>query len=1136
LPGALILWSAGQAGFVAPVSAAPLFCTVDWRAAERDGWTLRTPRGAASKRRLETREGALALRQASGRKPEPLEVARVQTLAVPDRFVINLKARFLKLGQEDDSTGQKSHLQIAFGVQTPRGPFGLQMLFTGDRYKIDRHYKVVRTDTAWHQWRFEVDTLRSTVAMYRDGGYVCLHNAGSRQPMGIRLRVIGCAELPSDVEIAALSLEPLEATASAPRPAARAPAADFAPGEWPFWRRDAQNTGFSPLKGTIREPQIVGQAEVGMMTPVPVFLDLEGDGTKEALFSHGGNLSAQRLNGTIVWQQRLENATVLGVYDLDEDGRRELMISAGAPSQLRLLNVADGTTRYLCPLYPMAGVAGARVAKLSPKRKGLQAVIWSPQHEIGFCLSFARGVEQAEVIWKFNWRVTNFNPAVLLTDMDRDGTLDVVVNTYDRTFVFDGGNGRTKMDLTWPSGRNYGTTLTYDVDGDGYPDVVTLADNLREHIAVIKNERGKSLKLLWDNFYEQNYPEDFKSLRITVESVGDFDGDGRTEIAASLFDGKADSRWHTFLLDALTGKVKSTLPDKYLLGTGALFPGQPPVLFLATPAGRSVLNTHQIAIWSVQGGHWSERIRLEPGTLLSASSFRDFALNVWSTQLVNTTLVRPMSRARSTTGIFQARADGAGRQGVVFLTGDAQGKLTPRWQATLLENTTTNAALLENGARPRRSNLPDQVAGHILDIVEVVGGATEPQLIIVRPDNTLRIAGADGTIFGTLKAQTGFVTQPVVARLGKGELPSVLFLDAAGNVRCLRADAPGAPVRLRWMRPAVGSRPRLVTYLDSMGVPVVIDWDGDGEREVFVASAPNALVALASDGQVKQIWTFPALPTQWTFGHFDGDDRLDLFVSWPSGAFVDMDSAIFSGKNGKEIWRSHCGNGPPAVIDLNGDGRDDILLRDLFERRSLDAQSGKDIHPITLWAGYHAPALFPLKGEKHPKGVVWIGGVYSLVVENEIGKQSWWRPFRATGPQAVADIDGDGRYEIGGVSAGQLYNWPQFYAVDSLDKMFVCYDALTGRVNWSLALGTTASGVVAADIDGDGKPEFLFGTTDGRLVALRGGEDNARRVVWELSFPAALGPPVVCDLEGNGAMSILVSCADGMLYTVRGKP
>jgi hypothetical protein len=73
---------------------------------------------------------------------------------------------------------------------------------------------------------------------------------------------------------------------------------------------------------------------------------------------------------------------------------------------------------------------------------------------------------------------------------------------------------------------------------------------------------------------------------------------------------------------------------------------------------------------------------------------------------------------------------------------------------------------------------------------------------------------------------------------------------------------------------------------------------------------------------------------------------------------------------------------------------------------------------------------------------------------------------------------------------------------------------------------------VAADVDGDGTMEFLLGTADGRLLALKGGEDVEKRILWVLHFPAALGMPVVGDVDDDGEMEILVGCADGNLYCV----
>jgi hypothetical protein len=388
-----------------------------------------------------------------------------------------------------------------------------------------------------------------------------------------------------------------------------------------------------------------------------------------------------------------------------------------------------------------------------------------------------------------------------------------------------------------------------------------------------------------------------------------------------------------------------------------------------------------------------------------------------------------------------------------------------------------------------------------------------------------------------VQSRAGFVTAPVVARLRAHETPSVLFMDARGAVCCVRPPREGGSPQKRWSHPSLSSPDiPVIPQLRPLGcpcVPVVAALNGNGAREILIAREPDRLVALNADGEPGRSWKLPSLPVAWNYGDLDGDDALDLFVTYKLGQWVDVESVALAGKDGRPLWRAHCGNGPAAICDLDGNGLDDVTLRDLFEHRTLNGRTGRDLYPITQWAGYHTPAIVPLEGKGKPDSVVWTGGNYSLVVEDLAGRQRWWKPFIATGLEAIADVDGDGRMEIGGVTAGQLYNWPEFYPVDGPDKEFLCYDALTGEVKWTYPLGVTASAVVSADVDGDGKPEFVFGTRDGRLIALRGGAESSRRKLWELTFPAALGMPVVCDADGDAQMEILVSCADGNLYCVK---
>ena len=135
-------------------------------------------------------------------------------------------------------------------------------------------------------------------------------------------------------------------------------------------------------------PEIRWSIPVGHEPVSPYWIDLDGDGRVEGLVNHKGTLSAWKMDGQLLWKQSLENVAVFGLHDLDADGRQELVIAAGMPSQVHLLEARTGELRYRCPELPMAGVSTVRVAKLNSELKGMQAVVWSPMqvHSVYYLL------------------------------------------------------------------------------------------------------------------------------------------------------------------------------------------------------------------------------------------------------------------------------------------------------------------------------------------------------------------------------------------------------------------------------------------------------------------------------------------------------------------------------------------------------------------------------------------------------------------------------------------------------------------------------------------------------------------------------------------------------------------------------
>jgi outer membrane protein assembly factor BamB len=110
------------------------------------------------------------------------------------------------------------------------------------------------------------------------------------------------------------------------------------------------------------------------------------------------------------------------------------------------------------------------------------------------------------------------------------------------------------------------------------------------------------------------------------------------------------------------------------------------------------------------------------------------------------------------------------------------------------------------------------------------------------------------------------------------------------------------------------------------------------------------------------------------------------------------------------------------------------------------------------------------------------------------------------GTPVIADLDGDGRMEI-------LMSL-------AADGMVHCYDGKTGEEKWSAAMpdGSYASSMVMKDLNGDGKPEAVFGTSAGNVYIMDGGGN----FLWECHVGGGIGHVQLGDIDGDGKDEILV--------------
>jgi hypothetical protein len=150
-------------------------------------------------------------------------------------------------------------------------------------------------------------------------------------------------------------------------------------------------------------------------------------------------------------------------------------------------------------------------------------------------------------------------------------------------------------------------------------------------------------------------------------------------------------------------------------------------------------------------------------------------------------------------------------------------------------------------------------------------------------------------------------------------------------------------------------------------------------------------------------------------------------------------------------------------------------------------------------------------------GQVLVSGCFGGMGLLHEGEPRWWHVnsfgdvlYKLPG---VGDIDGDGKMEIGQPHA---------------DGSFTVHDFETGVERWKIEIGAIGSDVVANDLNGDGRVEFVLGTNDGRLIVV-GFRHGQAEILEEHVLPASAGSPIAADLDGDGASEIYLVTADGNL-------
>ena len=872
--------------------------------------------------------------------------------------------------------------------------------------------------------------------------------------------------------------------------------------EWPFYRHDARLTARSEAVGNLTA------------APVPLWRYYLGgwQNVFEVTFAHN-----QR--GTLP----IRNDD-LGPYT--------------EPPNNRLIDLTGNGALVPRPV--------GKVAKLFPDIPGLQQVTWEqhpdkPYHGVGRCYAFDQGSDQPRLLWETDIEPEVYEMLWTIADMDGDELPEVVFMTHYRIIVYNGQTGEKKSTLKWPIGRNYGQITLADIDGDQLPEAVVVVDS-PPHVNALKYAPGEG-QLLWSQRYitsdQVSLPIELK-LRLVPNHVHDLDGDGRAELVYNLFNFHGDFRWHVEIRDALSGEVKYDLPNKVLWGVVDIdsppTPGPDAIPSLMTlccleAPGRSIPEFGTACLLQFHDSEWK--------TIWNRDSAR-WQMTDYDWPLTEDTIASLGPAARHVP--YRVDIDGDGRD-EVFVTTQAR--------TVRAIGKGDGAAVAEKWSLsgPRGSQ-PSVEGIHSNQARVLVNFDAQDGEVVARNCRPVQVKSGPRNNFQPLP------TRPLatVVDLDGDGTNEVLAQDSHWHTRVLRF-GPGDPNPTEVLRVRGGGLwlgRRWAAYPYSKFPVYALDANGDGQHELFLTDVDNEVNSTIScrnhQGQVrwqKSLSETPAQSIVWMAGgHFVDQTRLDLLVVVQSGLIGEC--FCLRSDTGETLWRMaelktadgtpfHFGSHAPflAVADFDTDGFDDIC-----------GQSGQHIAVIKGATGKQLAVPRSMIHDLFPR---WV--TYGLTVVgdwDQSGRPSMFTNTTINGFGLVdpslnatwfADLDGQPRTLVG--SIGKTEQDDSWTFGTFAETTFKSYDMKTGAaiVSEHLDLGPTTitTEVIAADVDGDHRDEFLA-VASNVLLCIRGDRADGPRIKWKVTLPTAASELAFADANNDGQAEVLFTGVDGYLYSFGKQP
>ncbi|MBK8097057.1 MAG: VCBS repeat-containing protein [Planctomycetes bacterium] len=416
-------------------------------------------------------------------------------------------------------------------------------------------------------------------------------------------------------------------------------------------------------------------------------------------------------------------------------------------------------------------------------------------------------------------------------------------------------------------------------------------------------------------------------------------------------------------------------------------------------------------------------------------------------------------------------------------------------------------------------------------------------------DRDLFSVPRSGSAPGVLVAfqnQGGALSSLALTTIGAASLQGAAIgdVDGDGDADLVVAPVPGAqPIQPLQLHRNGGNRtfafdaPAIPANAPTNAFPVLLDYDSDGDLDVAASSIGAGYLLLANDGTGRFTDARSQLPPMraghlfTAVGDFDGDLRPDtasvwfngdVDVLWRNATNFTFQAGVATGGNVQRL----------EVLDVDGDGRDDLLLQTATSIELLRAAGSRQFVHSGLFSGA-TPAGLGV-GDLDGNGaedvvagfaagvavrVGW-GGPSGIITDPAIDRalQSPTGALNYRQCPIAGDVDGDGRADLLLPNTGGLV--VQHGRGDG-----------TWSATRSPALATTTSLVQRpqlADVDGDGDQDLLLSTTAGFDIWRNDGTGTFTSM-FQSTRPGLGGAPAIGDVDGDGDLDLVRMVTDGLL-------